>query len=220
MNSSSASTEPNPAAKKRVALVDPHPAVRLFLRTHLEQQRIYEVVAEGRTGSEAVRLTLDRQPDLLILELALPEFGARSVIEELRASRSTTNFLIYTGSHHAVALADVMRAQPHGMVHKEDTLSVLWSAVKVAAGGGRLLTPSFMGIEKSVPGIEGSEQLEGRERAVLQMIAESHTSKSIASRLAMSDKTVENIRAKLCGKLGVHDAAALTRIAVSLGLIG
>lgn len=120
-------TEPSTGTPKtRVVIVDDQVPIRAFFQITLGVQPDYEIVAEGRTGTDAVRLCRQFQPDVLILELMLPEMGATAVVEELRAQGAATRSLIFTASRHERALIEAMRARPHGFIHKEESLASLW----------------------------------------------------------------------------------------------
>ncbi len=204
-----------------VVIVDHHVSVRQMLSVVLSREEVFEVVAEAGTGVEALKVCRRVKPRLVILDLVLPELSGIEVLRAVRAESRETRVLIYTGSHHDELILRVLKERPHGFVHKEDTLATLREALRAVSNGCSYLTPFATDLLDQRVGNEklGIEALTARERAVLQMVAEGLSSKEVASRLALSTKTVEYHRGQLMHKLGVHEVAGLTRCAVRHGLV-
>lgn len=207
------------APRTRLIVVDDQGSIRGFLRETLGRHADYEIVAEGRTGTEALRLCREFEPRVIIMELMLPEMGAATLIGELRASGSATRTLIFTGCRHEAALLDALRARPHGFVHKDESLPALWEALRTVSRGGCSISASIGRLHDRLANEAPGATLTIRERAVLQMIAEGKPSKVIADSLGVSGRAIEHNRASLMEKLDAHDIARLTRIAVQMGLV-
>lgn len=178
----------------------------------------YEIVAEGRTGSEALRICRQHEPAVLIMELLLPEMNAATVIAELRAASLPTRTVIFTASHNEAALLDALRMRPDGFVHKEESFPALWVVLSQVARGGCALSPMMGALNERALATKPRAVLTSRERAVLQMIAEGKTTAAIAQYLGVSTRAIEHNRDRLRDKLGARESATLTRFAVQMGL--
>jgi DNA-binding NarL/FixJ family response regulator len=206
--------------KTRVLVADDHASVRQMLALMLASDGVYQVVGEAGTGFETVKLCRTLKPDLLILDLILPELNGLEVLRELRNSGSDSRFLIYSGTQNEALISAALRARPHGFVHKRDSLATFRDALRAVSAGCCFFTPfATQLLDARSSGQVEETGLTDRERAVLQMIAEGMSNKEMADRLAIACKTVEHHRAHLMEKLNLHDVAHLTRYAVRLGIV-
>ena len=205
--------------KKRVVIADDHTSVRQMLAAVFRRETEYEIVGEAGTGIEALEVCRDRNPDVMILDLVLPELSGMEVTRRLRAEKSPVRVLIYSGAIDRQQLTQAMRCKPDGLVHKEDSLADLREAVRVVANGGSYFSPMTLGLTSENEDLT-EVPLTDRELEILQMIAESRSTKEIATRLGLAIKTVESHRYRLMDKLQLHDIAALTRYALQHGLVG
>lgn len=203
-----------------VVIVDDQASVRQMLAQVLSQEGSYQIVGEGRTGFEGLDLCERMKPRLLIVDLALPEMSGAELVQKIRETMREVRVLIYTGAQHRGLILSALRARPHGFVHKRDSLAVFHAALTAVSNGCSYLTPFAMGLMDEAPN-SGSdpEKLTGRERVVLQMVAEGLSSKEVAYRLSISPKTVDHHRGQLMRKLGLRDVAGITRFAVRCGLV-
>jgi len=207
--------------KKRIVIVDDHASVRDMLVCILKREPGYEVVGEAGTGLQALRVCESQRPDLVILDLLLPELSGAEVLRRLNASLPAIRVLVYSGTFNQSVIIEALKCRPHGYVEKSDTLQSLRDAIStVAAGGGYFsqYAASFLNTASHAAPDEMSG-LTAREREILQMVAEGGSSKDISRRLGVSNKTVENHRAHLMDKLQIHDVANLTRYAVRHGIV-
>jgi DNA-binding NarL/FixJ family response regulator len=214
-------TRPNPQPMKtRVVVIDDHLSIRQMLERIFAFDAQYELVGHTGSGIEGLQLCLDLKPRVAIVDLLLPEMSGVDLLRALRAKKSETRVLIYSGTLNQSLVANALEAKPHGFVHKEDSLAMLLEALRTVAQGGSYLTPFATSLaEKSQAVASPLMTLSARERTVLQLVAEGCSSKEIASRLGISAKTVEHHRMALMQKLDVHDIASLTRLAVREGLV-
>jgi len=180
----------------------------------------YEVVGEAGTGFEALKVCRRVKPQLVILDLMLPEMNGVEVLIRLREELVDTRFLIYSGAMSRALTVEALQAQPHGFVHKTEDWAVFREALRAVGAGCSYFTPFATRLrdERRMLG-PGRAALSDRERVILQLIAEGMGNKTIADRLAVSAKTVEHHRAQMMVKLDMHDVATLTRHAVHLGLV-
>jgi DNA-binding NarL/FixJ family response regulator len=204
--------------KTRIVIVDEHEAVRELLGRYLELLADFEIVGQAGTGFEAMRLFNRTAPDLAIIDLCLPELCGREVIWRTRRELPETRIVVFTGCCDAGVLKSGLQAGPNGMVYKAEPLEVLVFALRMVGAGGRFFSPkisSFVGDAE----LESAKVLSAREREIMQSVAEGRSNKEIAALLGVSTKTVENHRGRLMQKLGVHNAASVTLIAVKMGIV-
>lgn len=204
-----------------VVLADDHPVVRQGLRMLLEREKV-EVLGEASDGLEAIRLTEQVHPDVAVLDLAMPTLNGLSAVKEiLKVSPRTKIILLtmYTEEYHAL---EALRAGVKGYVSKTQAAEHLLQAIREVCAGGVYLSPSVSGAvvqaylaKSELP----HDPLTGRERQVLQLIAEEKTTKEIAVILGVTVKTAETHRTKLMEKLDIHNTAGLVRYAIRRGLV-
>ena len=203
--------------KRTIVMVDDHEAVRELTCRYLERLD-YEVIGQAGTGLEAMRLFKKTAPDLAIVDIFLPELCGQEVISRLRRELPETRILVFTAGWDPAVLSSALRGEPNGMVHKAEPLEVLLIALRIISAGGRFYSPKItqlLGHSQLAP----TETLSRREMEVLQSVAEGKSNKEIAALLGVSTKTVENHRMRLMHKLGVHNAASLTLVAVQMGVV-
>lgn len=201
-------------------LADGQNSVRQMLGLILTSKEDYEVVGEADSGTEAIRLCRQCRPCVLITDLTLPHVSGLELVRSLRAEQPQLRVLIYAGTENPALVQAVLKARPHGFVHKSDLFNNLLTALREICAGNSYFTAFAMRIAELPPFEAGGlELLCERERAVLQMIAEGRTSRGIAEILSVSPKTVEHYRGTLMQKLKIRDIASLTRFAIQQGLI-
>jgi DNA-binding NarL/FixJ family response regulator len=206
--------------KGRVIIVDPHVSVRQMLAQVLTQAIKLEIVGEAATGLEGLAICRKREPDLVICELMLPHLCGAEMLRRVQLGHDQVRSLIYSGASTDLQLKRAFRARPNGFVAKHDSLKRLCEAVQIVLEGGTYFSASVSKCWMSAHfEAQESTKLSNREREVLQMVAESSSSKDIATRLSLSVKTVQNHRMRLMEKLRIHDTAALTRFAIQEGLL-
>ena len=198
-------------------MVDYHEAVRELTCRYLERLD-YEVIGQAGTGLEAMRLLKKTAPDLAIVDMFLPELCGQEVISRLRRELSETRILVFTAAYDTAVLSSALRGEPNGMVHKSEPLEVLVLALRIVAFGGRFFSPKISQLLRHSR-LAPTQALSGREVEVLQSVAEGKSNKEIAALLGVSTKTVENHRMRLMNKLGVHNAASLTLVAIQMGVV-
>ena len=199
-------------------LVDPHVALRHMMARILSQEGPYEVVGEAGSGREALEGCRQCKPDVVIIELVLPELCGREVIRRLRVESTCVRVLVFSGTQNELLIMEALKCRPHGFIEKRDSLDTFLEGLRVVTAGRSyfsLLASSLM--SESIG--QHSVELTPRECEVLQLVAESRSSKEIAGLLGLARKTVENHRAHLMDKLHLRDTAALTRYAVEHGIV-
>jgi DNA-binding NarL/FixJ family response regulator len=212
--------------KTRILLADDHALVRRGLRLVLEGEPDMEVVAEAGDGAAAIALALGTPADLAILDISMPRMTGLQAVAEIRRRKPELRCLMLSMHENERYLYEALKAGAAGYVLKSVADRDLVNAVRAAMRGEPFLYPGAMTplIEEYLrqardePTIR-EDPLTPREREVLKLIAESHSTKQIAAELVISDKTVERHRENILDKLGMHDRVELTRYAIRSGLI-
>jgi len=204
-----------------VVLVDDHPIVRQGVKMLLEREDL-EVVGEASDGLEAIALAERLQPDVVVLDVAMPTLNGLSALEGIRKASARSRMVLltmYTDEHYVL---QALRSGAKGCVSKTQAAEHLLQAIHAVCAGGVYLSPSLSGtlVEAYLSNHElPRDPLSGRERQVLQLVAEGKTTKEIAVILNVTVKTAESHRSKLMEKLNIHSAAGLVRYAIRCGLI-
>jgi DNA-binding NarL/FixJ family response regulator len=210
-------------ARKRVVIVDDHRLFRAGVRTELDAS--IEVVGEAGSVEEAVPLITALEPDVVLLDVHLPDGGGEAVIGAVAAERPAVRFLALSVSDAAEDVIRVIRAGARGYVTKTISGDELTDAVHRVAEGDAVFSPrlagfvldSFRGGE--APGEDELDHLTAREREVLQLIARGYRYKEIAARLHLSVKTIETHVSAVLRKLQLSSRAELTSWAAKRRLI-
>ena len=204
--------------KRRIVIVDDHDAVRELLCRYLERLPEYEVVGVAGTGLEAIRIFKKTSPHLAIIDLLLPQLCGHEVILRVRREFPEIRIVVFTRASDKSMLARALRSEPDGIVHKSEPLEMLLFALRTVSVGGRFFSPKLnQPVDRSELG--STPTLSAREIEVMQSIAEGKSNKEIGSLLGVATKTVDNHRSRLMQKLGVHNAASLTLVAVQMGIV-
>jgi DNA-binding NarL/FixJ family response regulator len=209
----------------RVLLADDHTLVRAGLRGLLEGIQGVEVVGEAGDGQEALRLSDELHPDVVLLDVGMPGLNGLDAASRILSHDATIRVLILSMHTSEEYVLRALRAGCAGYLLKRSAVSELEVAVRAVARGETYLSPavSKQVVDDYVGRTGGSadplEALTPRQREILQLVAEGHTSKEIAERLGLSFKTVEAHRAQIMERLGLEDVTGLVRFAVRVGLV-
>jgi two-component system, NarL family, response regulator NreC len=205
----------------RILLADDHCIVRQGLRALLERAG-FDVVGEAADGLEAVRLADLLQPDAAVLDLIMPTLNGLDAARQILARRPSAAILLLTMHTEEGHVASALRAGVRGYLLKTQAADDLARAIRDVVRGQVFLSAAVarVVVDGYVTGAAPpDEALAPRERQVLQLVAEGHTSKAIATTLGLSVKTVESYRARVMEKVGVHETAGLVRYAIRNGVI-
>jgi DNA-binding NarL/FixJ family response regulator len=204
-----------PKAAKRALVVEDQTTLRELLCELLADEVGYQVEASASGADAKLRLARQRF-DLVLLDLVLPDMHGFELLPLLAGAR----VLVLTAQARPAVIKDALGRCVHALVTKGAPLRELREAISRVAGGGvyhssetsRLLREAAINPERD-------ERLTERQREILRAVASGLSTKEIAARLSLSEKTVANHRARIMERLGVHDVAGLTRYALSLGLV-
>jgi len=204
----------------RILVVDDHAVVRRGVRALLESQPGWEVAAEAATGREAVDLAKRLQPDIVVLDLSLPELNGLDATRQILKESPRTKVLVLT-MHHSEELArTVLQAGARGYVLKSDADHSLVAAVENLRQHKPFLTPTVTEfvlddyIQHSEDAGAGVAQATPREREIIQLLAEGKSNKEVAAVLRVSVKTIEAHRANIMRKLRLRSVSDLVRYAI------
>jgi DNA-binding NarL/FixJ family response regulator len=205
----------------QLLLADDHQIVRQGFKAILERGG-FRVAGEAADGREAVALAQAQPPDVAILDLSMPRLNGLDAAREILQAHPRTAIVLLTmhvAEHQIVA---ALRAGVRGYVIKTQASEELIAAIREVIAGGIYLSPGVCGIVVSAY-LSGrsvtSDPLTSREREVLQLVAEGHSTKQIAEALNLSVKTAESYRSRIMDKLEIHETAGLVRYAIRSGLI-
>jgi DNA-binding NarL/FixJ family response regulator len=208
----------------RILLADDHSFILAGIRSLLEGH--YDLVGQVTDGRSLVEAALRLRPDVTILDVTMPLLNGIDAARQIKKEWPQAKLLFLTMHASAVYLREAVAAGGSGYVLKSSATEELRTAIQKVLRGHTYLAPSFdRKVQETVhasirrPG-RSSAQLTGRQREVLQLIAEGRVNKEIAAILKVSTKTVEFHRARIMSKLGVHSMAELIRWAVQAGLVG
>lgn len=206
----------------RILLADDHAVVRQGFRMILSAQSDLEVIGEAANGREAVEQCQLLQPDLVIMDVSMPELNGIEATRRVMEVAPRCRVLALSMHKDSVYVREILRAGASGYMLKEAIDHDLLSAVRAIAKGQGYLSPAISDAvlsdyRKHVT--DPIDLLSSREREVLQMIAEGKTNKEIATALNLSTYTVESHRSRIMEKLNLHSAGELVRFAFRNGLI-
>jgi DNA-binding NarL/FixJ family response regulator len=209
----------------RILLADNHTLVRAGLRALLESLEGVQVVAEAGDGREALRLIEAYQPDVVLMDVAMPEMNGLEATVRVVKEFPNTRVIILSMHANEEYVLQALRAGAIGYVLKDSGVSELELALRSVFRGEAYLSPAVSKhvVSDYVRRISGESsslnQLTPRQREILQLLAEGRSVKEIASRLVISVKTVETHRSQIMERLDIHDVAGLVRYAIRIGLV-
>jgi DNA-binding NarL/FixJ family response regulator len=212
-----------PKRPLRLLLVDDHPVVRKGLSSCLARRPDFDVVGEAGDGQAALDKARELAPDIVLMDLDLPQVDGLAVTEILRRERPRIKVLILSVHSSSDCVLRILKAGACGYVLKGASPEELVRAVRTVAAGETFFSPEVarLALDQFVEGVgeKGAGRLTAREREVLIQIAEGLTNKEIASRLNVGVRTVETHRGRIMRKLDIHSIAGLTKYAVRKGLV-
>lgn len=209
----------------RILLVDDHEIVRDGLRSLIEKQAGMDVVGEADNGRVALKLARDLSPDIIIMDVSMPDLNGMEAARQILADHPRIKVIALSMHSDKGFVAGMLSAGAVGYILKKSAFEELVSAIRTVSSNQTYLSPQVAGVvrEDYVRRLAGEQAplaptLSAREREVLQLIAEGATTKQIALRLHISEKTITWHRNRLMEKLKIHTIAELTKYAIRAGL--
>lgn len=222
----------------RLMLVDDHDIVRTGLRTFLETQEGLQVVAEARSGEEAIQRAVEARPDIVIMDITMPNMDGLEATRRLKDSLPACHVLALTVHEDKQYLFEMLTAGASGYITKQSAAEELVAAIHTVANGNVYLQPALArwlledyrrllaqmpatvtptGEERALG--KGLEVLSERELQVLELLAQGLTNPQIGNRLGISHKTVARHRERIMSKLNLHSSTELVKFAIRTGLV-
>jgi DNA-binding NarL/FixJ family response regulator len=208
----------------RIVMADDHPIVLCGLKALVQGDPRLQIVGEARDGRSALRLALSLRPDVVVLDISMPEMNGAEVAKALLAEQPDCRILVLSVHEDRATLRQLLDLGVAGYLVKRSAADDLVRAIHAVAAGGTYLDPAIAG--KIVGGsTQGSARLNGgpnvelseRETDVLRLIANGHSNKEISARLAISVKTIETYKARAMEKLGFKTRVDVVRYAAGKG---
>ena len=211
----------------RIIIADDHTIVRQGLARMLNDQPDLKVVGQVTNGRQAVEKTLELKPDVVIMDIAMPQMTGIEAAKRIRKKLPKTKVLILSMYSHEHYIHDLFETGVSGYLLKDSSGRDIIQAIHAAMNDETFLSPSISKVlvdtyrypSKSSPRAERYKQLSNREREVFQLIAEGHSTRQIADMLCVSISTVKSHRAKIMEKLDVDTPVKLVHFAIQLGLV-
>lgn len=209
----------------KIVLIDDHPIVRDGFARAIADEPDMEIVGQAGTAAEALRETLSTKPDVVLVDLNIPDRDGIELLGALRAQLPTAKLLVLSGYDDEFRVAEALRAGAQGYLVKTSRIEEVIEGIRrIVVGGAPLSARIAGGVVRAMrkptgAGTSGIEALTTRERQVLRLLAAGVSTRETGARLTISPKTVETHRVRIYTKLGCKSAVELTRIAVRTGLI-
>lgn len=207
----------------KILIADDHEVVRQGVRTIIESQADWTVVAEAQNGADAVSRALELKPDIALLDITMPELNGLEAAKQILKQLPETQVLILTMHESDELVREVLAAGARGYVLKTDARRDLVNAVRFLSEGRPFFTSKVAemvlegfrhGTAPAQTEIAVGDRLTARERQIVQLLAEGKTSKEVATALDISVKTADTHRANLMRKLNLHTLADIVRYAI------
>ena len=209
----------------KILLADDHKITRQGLRSLLDKQLDMEVVAEAEDGREAVRLARELHPDVVIMDVSMPDLNGMAATRQIIGESKNVKIIALSMHSDTLFVSEMLKSGASGYLLKDCAFEELREAIRTVTAGKVYLSPGISDVvvddylhRLSKTGSSDSEVLTDREREVLQLMAEGKSTKQIALELYISVKTVETHRRQIMNKLDIHTVAELTKYAIRKGL--
>ena len=211
--------------KTKLLIADDHKIVRDGLRSLLEKQPDMEVVGEAQTGRETIRMARQKKPDVLIMDISMPDTNGIEAAKKILAALPGIKIIALSMHSERILVREMIQAGAHAFLLKECAFDELIAAVKSVLNNQTAMSKKIADIvihdyvrQAHAAAPAPKPGLSDREMEVLQMVAEGLPTKAMAHRMGLSIKTVETHRQQIMKKLDLHSVAALTKYAIREGL--
>jgi DNA-binding NarL/FixJ family response regulator len=207
----------------KILIADDHGVVAEGLKHLINAQADMEVIATVGDGREAVRVARESQPDIVLMDLSMPELNGADATRAILERDPKCRVIVLSMYAEREYVRRALKAGASGYVVKRSAAKEVVDAIRAVFAGQRYLSPKVADVV--IDDYAGDDKgdllakLSAREREVLQLLAEGRTGAEIAARLALSQKTVETYRARLVEKLGIRDVAGLVKFAIQRGIV-
>ena len=210
----------------QILIADDHPVVQDGLQAVLSTQPDFDIVGIAETGTQVLRIAAAKEPDIVLLDLEMPEMDGLEVLESLRSGHPTVKAIVFTAFDTDERIVGAVKAGAKGYLLKGAASQDLFEAIRTVSAGGSLLQPvvaskliEHVSGEHEQKGLEGVAELTSRERQVLEQLALGKTNKEIASELVITERTVKFHVSSIFSKLGAGNRTEAVTIAARDGLV-
>ncbi len=207
----------------RLVIIEDQTAIREMLAEILALDKNYDLVGQCGDGQVGLMMCLELKPDVVVLDAKLPSLNGVELLRRLKRQLPSLRVLVFSAHENPVLVRQMLEAGAHGFVEKTAGLTDFRKGLATIAMGGTYFGPAVTGVLRTVVANPESGRspdfLTEREREILQLVAEGHSTKAIAAKLGISAKTVDNHRTNLMRKLNIHDVASLTRHVLEQGVL-
>jgi DNA-binding NarL/FixJ family response regulator len=209
-----------------VVLADDHTILRDGLRKLLEQEPDFEVIGEAGNGLEAVRRVRTLRPDVVLLDIAMPDLNGVEAARQILSTAPGTKIVVLSMHADARYVREMLAIGAVGYLLKQSAFEEIVEATRAVARNQAYFSPAVAGIvaeqfrTDAIRITQDTSPLTPREKQVLQLLAEGNSPRVVAEKLHISVKTVETHRRRLMAKIDIHNLAGLTKYAVRVGLTG
>ena len=211
--------------KTKILLVDDHKILRDGLCSLLKETPDMDVVGEAADGRTAIRLVHDLSPDVVIMDISMPDLNGIDATRRINADYPDVKIVALSMHHDKHFVSEIFKAGASGYLVKDSAFDELENAIRIVVDGKTYMNPQVANlvieslVSQSSPSCRQSlSLLTEREREVLQLISEGRSTKQVAADLNVSAKTVESHRRQVMGKLNIRNVAELTKYAIREGL--
>ncbi|HBR95607.1 MAG TPA: DNA-binding response regulator, partial [Opitutae bacterium] len=198
---------------KKVIVIEDQTIMRDLICQLVESYAGMEVIAQSGDGAEGYELCLEHAPDLVILDIMLPNLNGSEVLRRLKAKNPKINILVFSAASSNSMVNRLLKSGVTGYIEKDAGLAELEKAIDLVSDGRSYFSPRVVDAMRELMVSGGQddslESLTTREREIVQLIAESYSNKEIAAKLGMSVRTADTHRTNIMKKLDLHDVAAL-----------
>lgn len=211
----------------RILIAEDHTIVRKGLCSLLKNEKDIDVIGEAENGKEAIKQVEELNPDVVVMDISMPLLNGLDATRQIKKRFPEVKVLVLTVHSNEEYISEILKAGASGYIVKKAAPEELVAAIHAISRGNSFLSPSvsksvikkFLQVAGAEAGLEKSSLLTEREREVLQLIAEGHSTRKIAEFLFISVKTIEAHRSHIMEKLDLHNIADLTRYAIRTGII-
>jgi DNA-binding NarL/FixJ family response regulator len=212
----------------RILIADDHELIRKGIASTLEEVQGWSVVAQAENGRQAVDLCQSVHPDIVILDMTMPELNGLEATRQILANRTGERVLILTAHESEQLVREVLNAGAQGYVLKSDAGRALVSAVEALLDGrpfftskvARIVLDGFLRSPDGAPGTDPAQTLSPREREIVQLLAEGKSNKEVARALGITVKTAETHRGNIMRKMQFASLSDLIRYAIRNNIVG
>ncbi len=210
--------------KVKILLADDHAMLRKSLKSLLERVSAFEIVGEASNGVEAVKLSEELIPDVIVMDIGMPELNGIEAMKRILSKNPDIRVIILTMYSNEEYITQIFSAKAYGYLIKDSAPDELIEAIRAVSAGKKYISPklSTLVVDGYINKVEATQdpldELTSRETEILQLIGEGHTNQEIADKLFISIKTVEGHRTNLANKLDLHSKTDLIHYAIRRGI--